>query len=285
MLIALIIPKDRPYQTKLVGLLSIGFIGIWFATAKTIPFVHWLTTETLYNIIGYRGTLRLDATDLLTLPALLFSWHIWRQSPETNINLKPIGYVAFGLGILTTMATSYPEPPPDTTIQRICELSDGSLYTTYGNIYTIAFSSDDGRRWVEQERSLALTRCSSIGNTMAVNPNNSDIRYRWIRGRYVEQSTNAGETWVRINNLPELQQDVRVYFNHQSTRGSDFDPAPYYQPSPVSGLVHSETGNLILAMSSDGVLVITSDGVSQWSDVGQNQLADLQNDNSEFYIL
>ena len=41
LLFAWIIPQRWKQHA---GWLSIGFIGVWFATAKTIPFVHELTT-------------------------------------------------------------------------------------------------------------------------------------------------------------------------------------------------------------------------------------------------
>lgn len=281
MLIALIIPKDRPYQTKLVGLLSIGFIGIWFATAKTIPFVHWLTTETLYNIVGYRGTLRLDITDLLTLPALLFSWHIWRQSPETNINLKPIGYVAFGLGILVTMASDDPAYD-NTAIEAICELGTGHLVTKYefNDFYndpeiSTFISVDGGLQWQPYQGVFTENNCSDFYELTAINPNDDAIQYRWVKDDYVEQSSDAGTTWLRIHDLDELNQDVREYGN-QNPYFDPYDTEVEYLPSPVSGIVHSETGNLVLAMSRDGVLVITPDNTSHWVAVGEFQLDSLQ---------
>lgn len=279
MLFAFLIPSTIKNHTKLVGLLSIGFIGIWFATAKTVPFVHWLTTETLYAIVGYRGSLRMDVTDLITLPALLFSWHIWRHSAKTSINLKPIGYVAFGLGILVTMATSYPPTPENDTIQIICEASDGYLSTSYDNVIFPYFISDDGGfTWGQTGSPINNIRCSSSEETTAIHPNNNNLQYRWVQGEYIEQSTDAGDTWQRINDLPELNQDVREYLNHDPYY-NHVELVQHYLPSPVSGLVHSETGNLVLAMSSDGAIVITPDRISHWVGVGRHQLNNLQDIN------
>lgn len=289
LLIALLIPKNRQHQTKIVGLLSIGFIGIWFTTAKTVPFVHWLTTETLYNIIGYRGTLRLDVTDLLTLPALLFSWRIWRQSAETSINLKPIGYVAFGLGILVTMASDDPQYN-NTAIERICEFDDGILVTQY-SYYSASYdyetsyneryssetfiSNNGGLQWRPYYGALPDENCSDPFTLTATNPNNNDIAYRWFKDDYIEQSTDAGTTWLRIHDLDELNQDVREYGN-QNPYFDPYDTEVEYLPSPVSGVVHSGTGNLVLAMSRDGVLVIEPDNTSHWVAVGEFQLDSLQ---------
>src|SRR5260221_2956816 len=79
-LIAWLVPRRVTDHQRVVGLLSLLIIGSWFALAKTIPFVHILTTSTWEGIIGWKGSQRLDPSDLLTLPALLLSWTIWQCS-------------------------------------------------------------------------------------------------------------------------------------------------------------------------------------------------------------
>ncbi|MEO1287507.1 MAG: hypothetical protein AAFV93_07040, partial [Chloroflexota bacterium] len=130
LVLAWIIPHKHKHQTKLVGWLSIGFIGIWFATAKTILVIHWLTTETLALLVGYHGTLRMDVTDLLTLPALLISAYIWLNAREDSLNTKPIGYALFGLAMLGTLASDMPYFD-NRAIEEICELEDAHLLTSY----------------------------------------------------------------------------------------------------------------------------------------------------------
>lgn len=70
LVIAWLIPRKHPKQERIVSLIAFSAIGIWFALAKTVPAVHALTTSTLDAIVGWRGGLRMDATDLITLPAL-----------------------------------------------------------------------------------------------------------------------------------------------------------------------------------------------------------------------
>jgi hypothetical protein len=48
-----------------------------------------------------------------------------------------------------------------------------------------------------------------------------------------------------------------------------------YLLSPVGGLMHENTGNVVFAMSWDGVLVRTPDGEWRWVAVGPYQLADI----------
>ena len=317
MLFALIIPRKTENRSNIIGIASIAFIGLWFATAKTIPAIHWLTTETLYAIVGYRGTLRMDVTDLLTLPALFLSWHIWQTSATTKVNLKPVAYVAFGLAMLGTMASDglyYEYIYDSTSIEVICELTDGRLLTTFGHeveiygygetsesIYSTDPASENfptagspiiggihhppeehnyvsyngGLSWIAIEGTFGEERCSSPDEQVAINPTNEQIRYRWEQGRFVEQSLDSGETWTRLHNLGELRQEVRLNGNHNSYYSIN-SPEPPYLQSPVSGLVHSETGNLVLAMSLDGVLVISPDGGSDWVGVGEYQLDNLQ---------
>ncbi|MEL6405028.1 MAG: hypothetical protein AAFR81_11725 [Chloroflexota bacterium] len=282
--LAMLIPSTVKKQAQKVGIISIVFIGVWFATAKTIPTVHWLTTETLYALVGYRGTLRMDITDLLTLPALLLSWWIWQRASTNPAHLKPIVYIAFGLGILGTLATSprpYPVPSPPETV---CENPvDGSLVTLASYTMVISdnpidfVSTDAGNTWQEnigiQTVNYGNLRCGDVEETIAIHPTDSTIQYRWQRDAYIERSTDAGNTWERIHELPELDQDVRMHGNHGSS-SLLYNPRQY-ELSPVSGIVHSETGNLILAMSMDGMLVITPDLQSQWVRVGEYHLDDL----------
>ncbi len=287
MLFALIIPKTVKNHTTVVGLISIGFIGIWFATAKTIPAVHWLTTETLYAIVGYRGSLRMDVTDLWTLPALLFSWHIWRQSAETSINLKPVGYVAFGLGIVVTLANS-PAPPEPLNfgvwsyIRTVCELNDERLlipsnYEGFLNNSALPslISVDGGFRWQNYDYTITTENCSSLDDFIAIDPNDNNIQYHWVRNQYVEKSTDAGETWYRINDLIELRQDIREYGNQNPLIGWEYTQAQMLA-LPLSGIVHSATGNLVLSMGRVGMLIIEPDETSHWVGIEDARLDDLQ---------
>lgn len=57
--------KRRIHHEQIVGVTAFAFIGLWFALAKTVPAVHGWTVQAWEAVIAWRGTLRMDATDLL----------------------------------------------------------------------------------------------------------------------------------------------------------------------------------------------------------------------------
>ncbi|MEO0596650.1 MAG: hypothetical protein AAF126_11105 [Chloroflexota bacterium] len=286
-LLSFIVPHTIKQRSTLIGELSIIAIGVWFATAKTIPTMHGLTKDVLALIVGYRGTLRMDITDLLTLPALLISWHIWRTASTSSVNLKPLAYIAFGLAILGTLASD-DEGYYYTAIETICERPDGTLITQYQTGYAnyqTYISDDAGATWdytfqlytdvpLSETDAYETFRCSDRYDTTAIHPIDDSIQYRWVRDAYVEKSADGGATWQLLHDLPHLDQDVREY-------GSQYPYDDYgsleadYRPSPVSGIVHSETGTLILAMSTEGVMRFR-DGSVYYTRVGMFYIDDLQ---------
>ncbi|HUN07759.1 MAG TPA: hypothetical protein PLQ56_14210 [Aggregatilineales bacterium] len=354
LLLAWVIPARWKRQETYVGGLSIALIGLWFGLAKTVPLVHEWTAVAWNNVIGWQGSLRLDATDLLTLPALFISaWVWWRvgtlpgglfgaarakrephpptPSPSAPLEVgkgrhwwgsrrwrrgagarngsdvshirglqkkptferdgrewvwKPLAYVAFGLGIVATLASSepiyyYPNSgvtvicqdgdklviPIDTWPQKVRDPNTDALNPTYLDIpQTFVFTSEDGGRgWSERLISdyQRPFRCSDPASNHASDPNNPDVRYRWQAGGPIERSSDGGASWSVEKMIPEVWQDVRRHYNRPSENHS----AHTYIPGPVSGLVDPVTGNLVLAMSWDGVLVRTISGEWQWRKV------------------
>ena len=278
LLFAWLIPRRLDRQPQWVGILSIGFIGVWFATAKTIPFVHMLTTETLYAIVGWEGQLRLDPTDLLTLPALLISWMIWRQARDSKVSLKPLAYVAFGLGILGTLAsdTSYTY---DVGITRLCA-GDDAIYTeAVGWNYTLYYSRNGGLFWQSHIGTLDdadLLNCFNRQLSMTELVVNDELSLRWTPDVAIEVSTDGGNTWQVENDLPELEQDIRIQYVEYKSRWTDH--IVDYYASPTSAVYDEATGNVIFAMSHHGVLVREPDGQYTWVAVGDDYgLQDLNN--------
>lgn len=305
LLLAWVIPARWKRQETYVGGLSIALIGMWFALAKTVPLVHEWTAVAWNNLIGWQGSLRLDSTDLLTLPALLLSaWVWWRVGGERTPRMaslhsdpkwKPLAYMAFGLGIVATLASDGPYfTYSNSGIVIICQAGDRLITATErmpttvfnnepgANIenaddYTITtnwnmFSSEDGGlSWAEQSTSnfqFPAEGCSDQSITQLTDPNNPAIRYRWQSGGPIERSADAGASWTIDYALAEYQQDVRRYYNHYSTGRGLSDYTRYFIRGPVSGLIDTVTGNLVLAMSWDGVLVRRPAGEWRWVDVG-----------------
>ncbi len=293
---AWLIPRRVGNHEQVVGGASFAFIGLWFALAKTVPAVHLLTTETVEAIVGWEGTLRLDATDLLTLPALAVGWYVWRRVGNNPISLRPAVYVVGALGIVGTLASDGPYYSyTDSGIVRLCEQGTLLITTTPAGGYyyytgtggeedseyeltttTNVFTSEDGGLTWDSERienyDDMLTNCTSSDAEMLIDPGNESIQYRWQPGERIERSTDGGQTWALEYGLSVLQQDVRKHYNHKTT---SFENDLRYRLSPVTGLIHEETGNVVLAMSWDGVLIRAPDGEWQWVQVGKYQLADI----------
>jgi hypothetical protein len=296
--LAWLIPGRIRNHEQVVGLVSFGLIGLWFGLAKTVPLVHELTTSAWESIIGWEGSLRMDASDLLTLPALLIGWWLWQRAKGQALSLRPLATVVFALGIVATLATSPPRYRwSDSGILKLCQEGSSILTPTdteprleknpSTNLYTVEIprsnvfrSSDGGLTWTHQVEENFETdgmRCSNQEVNTTVDPNDDAIQYRWKSGGPIERSNDGGQTWVVDYPLVEMQQDVRRYYNHTSYSGNIYYQRHFFV-GPMSGLVDQTTGNLVLAMSWDGVLVRTaSDGQWHWVSVGdQYKLVDIQ---------
>lgn len=308
LVVAWVIPQRIPKHTQIVRATSFAIIGLWFALAKTVPAIYSLTTQHWENLIGWQGSLLMDASDLLALSALPIGWTIWHLSEARKPSRSPITYTIFTLGIVATLASDGPMySRSDSGITRICQQGTQLLTITEAppvirynppdndqspdpdgtsdytiTRYTNVFQSEDGGiRWtarLEESFTLPETSCSEQGVSTAVDPHDQAIQYRWTPGVQIKRSTDAGRTWV-VDYAPiEMQQDVRRFYNRYSTSSGLDGYSRYYLPSPVSGIVDSETGNLVLAMSWDGVLVRTADdGEWHWISLGRDYaLADIQ---------
>ena len=282
------IPRTWKRQTQIVGCLSIGFIGIWIATAKTIPFVHELTTKTLYTIVGWEGQLRLDVTDLLTLPALIISGYIWHKASDEKVSLKPLAYVALGLGILGTVATSGPSYRDDYGITGVCQQEDKlfiETFSIYGNLKGFE-SSDGGLNWEEVSienngrfdcaKSVQLP--ISVENSLIIA--GKDLMFQWIPDQHIKLSEDGGNYWEIDYEFTVFQEQIRsIYRKIPYNGGLLFVPADHVKdnPSPLSAHYHGSSGNVIFAMGWNGLLVRTPQGQYHWITVGEYGLYDLSN--------
>ena len=262
LLFAWIVPRRLNNHIKIIGMLSIGFIGVWFATAKTIPFVHHLTTETLYAIVGWEGQLRLDITDLLTLPALIISWYIWKNASDSSVSLKPLGYVALGLGLLGTMASDG-SVYYDRGITCICNSNGLLIIQTrgIGDHYNSYESSDGGLNWKNNPQwNHVDLPCSDYSDSLYL-PDKLTV-FQWTQGQHIFVSKDGGETWKTDYVLDILQQEVRTAYHHYE---SEFIVD---KPGPRSAYFDVASGNVIFAMGWNGVLVRGADANYIWLTVG-----------------
>jgi hypothetical protein len=283
LLFSWLIPRTWKRHQELVGWLSIGFIGVWFATAKTIPLVHEWTTQTLYAIVGWEGQLRLDVTDLLTLPALLISWYIWKNACDNPVSLKPLAYIAFGLGILGTLAsdnTYY----RDKGVYQICE-HDGKavIETTDINGLTDQYRSlNNGLFWeyvgsyaqyMADEKEINNIVCDDKQVTQLTLDDGTMLR--WTPDQSIESSTDGGQTWVVENDLHEIRQEVRQHYIRYGKE--DYAYLVENLPSPADVYYDEDSGNVLFAMSHFGVLVREPDGEYTWVTVDDYGLDNLLN--------
>jgi hypothetical protein len=276
-----LIPRRNPRQEQIVGLLSFGFIGVWFATAKTIPAIHDLTTNTLDSIVGWHGTLGLDSTDPITLPALLIGWQVWKHASSTPLSLRPLGWVALALGVMTTLATSC--APSDSGVTELCQqnrLLYASVGISPGNFYA---SPDGGLTWT-QTNPTAASAC--FNSKLVRNPywmraawllTSGSQTYRLVPGVGIYSYDNNQNEKLEID-LTEVGSDLRhVYY--EGYQGATFGPCGSgtvnFIPGPLDALVDAQTGNLVVTMGLDGILVRSRYDGWQWVTVGSYHYANL----------
>ncbi len=276
LVVAWIVPKGWQRQPQIVGYISFGFIGVWFATAKTLPAVQQLTNDALSLIVGYQTSLRLDTTDLFTLPALFIGWMVWRRAPETQINLRPYGWAIIALGVLATVATSpaYDYQVISRGISCVSNIG-GKIYAINAtDWYNEAFvSKGSGLIWQDIDpNTIEITRETCSVNI--INPltngfefDNWEISLRMNSSDQIEISTDAGQTWGAEFDLSPIYDERRhIYFDqyHEFESGNFIE----YAPGPYHALFDDTSGNLILAMGYDGLLVRDADANWQWVTVG-----------------
>ena len=274
LVLAWVVPRRLKHHTQWVASLSFGFIGIWFATAKTIPMVMTWTKDVLEGLVGWRGTLGTDATDLVTLPALLIGWWIWQRVDDRPLSLRPFAYVALGLGLLGTLAS-------DNSNYYYFGIVETCIYEEQVTIKTQVFSTeylgyggdgyshgyyltDDGgltwdSKWIDEE----LVECIESVDKI-INPLTPNIQYRWIINERIERSNDGGETWETDYEIDYIDEEIRLY-EYAHGQGSWHHYA--LSDLPLHATFDPNSGNIIFAMGLNGILVRHSNGEYQWVQV------------------
>ncbi|MEQ8677763.1 MAG: hypothetical protein RLP44_24280 [Aggregatilineales bacterium] len=253
LIFAWLIPRRLPDHKAWVAGSSFGFIGIWFALAKTVPTVQHATNTALSAIIGWQTSLRLDPTDLFTLPALYIGWWVWQRAPDTAPNMRPYSWLVVGMGIFATLATSPGYDFYDYGV--ICVFSENENVYAWGDVYAGGFaSSDGGLSWAE------INADSPVGQQVACQRNLRPITWQLNAGSLlfsftdrtsIDVSTDNGETWQQEWDFSFLTDERRkLYFDH-------FDPTftGKYSVGPFDAVFDEANQHLIVAMGHDGVLV------------------------------
>ncbi|MEO8606322.1 MAG: hypothetical protein ABI690_00445 [Chloroflexota bacterium] len=272
LLFSWLIPRRLKQHEMMVGVISFAFIGLWFILAKINPLVHHITVTTLENIIGWQTTLRMDVTDLLTLPGLFVGYWIWQHGKNTlTLPRRAAVRIVFTLGTMATLATSVPSA--DSGLTCVVQLNQNLI--VFGGISAYS-SRDGGLNWQPvktidaQVQSVTRENClehSIKPSFMLVDSSNKNIQYRFQRAQSIERSVDGGQTWNVDIDLSELSQDVRQYYQHQKT--DQIGIAINASPGPFDAIIDKVTGNLVVAMGQDGMLVRTPNGQWTWIEIGQ----------------
>ena len=253
-----------PRREKLVGYAAIVGVGLIFGLAKTVPAFHALTIGVLEFLTGWPNVLRLDPTDLLSLPALLIAWWIWAQSATRSLRLPQRGWVLLPLAVLATMADSAQPNPGIACVQQV----DGQILASdvyYGNGTYV--SRDGGLSWLPDANKTSTNECRGSSQEM-ISPQDPLIHFR-VNGRQIERSDDGGYTWQIEYALQDMTDAQQVYAG-QNEGGN---------PAMISGglvaVIDATSGNLIVSAGHQGVLVRTPAGAWQAIGVGAYQPIDL----------
>jgi len=286
-----IVPKNRKNQEMIVGAISIGFIGVWFALAKTVPAVHDLTMDTVATINGWKGSIRLDATDLIVLPILYLSWILWQKSANTNP--KPSRYLlpVLVFGIFGTLASDLPEDD----VGIFCLQNDIKQMIAHGGEggYTSYISYDNGLTWTDNKTDWSYNGYSEmqtcrkyyqLGASWNISdPQNTNITYRFNRGQSIERSVDRGQIWSLDYDLSELNKDIRNVYHYGQFKQTSGDISIFL--GPLDAKFDQNTGNLVVAMGWDGILVRTPDSKWHWVTVGPYHIENLNQPQAIFPLL
>lgn len=264
LIFAWIITRRLPNQVAWVGYVSFSFIGVWFTLAKTVPAAQDATNTALSALIGWQTSLRLDPTDLLTLPALYIGWWVWQHAPDTAPNLRPYGWLVVGVGIFATLATS----PPNFEYGIDCIIYEN------GDLYVDSYFSDDGGlSWQEMgSGNQPSVRClpeNPFGDlTLGEFRLEHDGQlFRFLPGQSIDVSDDDGQTWTQEIDLSSLSHDSRRIYFERGFYNQYADPVRY-RAGPFDAVIDEQTGNIVVAMGLDGVLVRTANAQWQWVRVG-----------------
>jgi hypothetical protein len=251
------------------GALAFLFIGAWFALAKTTEPVHRWTTTTLDFILGYRGSLRMDSSDLLALPALWLGWRVWRNADNRRRTVKPYVWVLLALGVMATVATSTP-PPPTYGIGRVCrngattyaiESADASKAVYYA-------SEDGGLSWQPRSTGERVAVGDCLENPPATTVSDGTRTYRVVvepHTRRIESLSDGGKTWTVEIDLALLDSEARHVLYNRAGRGP-------LTAGPLDAVATAQ-GTVVVAMGTDGVLVRTAKDEWRWVAVGDFRYA------------
>lgn len=275
LVVSWLLPSSWPNQEKWVGVISFGLIGVWFATAKTLAPVHLLTTTALDALVGWQGGLRMDTTDLLTLPALAIGWMVWqRTTPDPRSRYPFTALPAIALGLMATLANSCPVPDPGIII--LCQ-TENAIYSLSGYSYSTRgyLLGVDGVRWHSINLNDIPSPCKEktqkflIGSGEAF-PRSWELateiaQFRLVKGEGIYAAAPGQPERLEVD-FSDRRHGIYKRFYQKVDDAILCGPGVRYEVGPFDALYDPARQRLYVAMGLEGTLMREADG--RWWRVG-----------------
>ncbi len=232
--VALLVPRSPALR---LGRLVFWGVGIWFAAAKTLPWVHELTVQLAEFFVGEVQVV-LDPTDVIAVVSLVPAWALYKRmahvtQPRLARQLRPL---VLGTAVLLTAATSKAQNP---SVEQLV-IKDGLVYAVVVNMenpevfnYEIGvFSTTTGLEW----QRTTLTR-EQVERYRAYSA-------QTIPGEHAQTMLTLGDVWRPPDGRKEFTRVLGA--GEVKLRGVVVLPQ---SPSTV-----------VMAMGTEGIVVADLDG-------------------------
>jgi hypothetical protein len=267
--LSLLAPSGGRRQSDIIGFTAISLTGLTFSLAKTLPSVHNIAILLLEELSGYPSLLKRDPTDLITLPALLITWMIWKESQRSAAHLTAYrGLIVLPLAIFATIANS--PVPPDLGITCLYQEDGKIIAPSYEELYE---SYDGGLTWLaneEEERTDLECRewgywdCCKID--ILTDPDDEEIQYRFNPGESIERSEDGGLTWTI-----EFELQMHTDAQKASYLLKHGPSSAWLRGGPIEAVIDISSGQVVTSMGLEGALVRSADGQWDWVSIGPYQ--------------
>ncbi len=183
------------------------------------------------------------------------------ESLKSNpFHKRTIGLAMLFFGVLGTLASgpSYDDSGVYCVVQQenMLQAVTGGTY-----IYAVYQSKDGGLTWEKIERPTSKVERPCAKETTPwhiVDPSNENIHFRIGQtGTSIEQSHDAGKTWITLYEFPAGEQ-VRKYYYRPYPQNFGPQGRVIDLGGPYNGVIDKVTGNLVVSMGFEGVIVVTS---------------------------
>ncbi len=283
-LLAALLAWLLPKCAELAGRASIIITGLVFVLVKTVPTFHAGFAGLFKELMGWTPATLLDPTDLLALPALLIACLIWQHITASSEIQPHRGWLMLLLGVLATTANTGPQTEYGVMCLVKQDVRIAAISYLNNQANQVFFSDDGGLTWHEDTPGIA--ECSDPfrsyrfdgpnSTSWQVNdPANPSLLYRFTRGVAIDSSRDSGQTWQQEVNLGS--EDARAHLIQRN-----FYSLPV---GPFDAVMHSKSGNLIVAMGREGVLVRTAQGEWRWVTVGTYAVPEIHSLNQLLSLL